>query len=561
MNESYDVIVVGFGTAGAHAAIAAANNHATVLVLEKNSYPGGTSTGGGVLGFYGQPPYGLAADIDAKTAKYAKWHSCSKIEARKAILESDALAAGCHITYEATVFSVIREGNVVKGVKWADSDGLHHALCNMLIDATGDARICALAGCPFTIGRDSDNRCNAFTNSMLYRDGPEVYVANFDAGRINQYDPRKFSEAIQTSLQKHLQENYDAKSDERHQLTAADICGIREGHHVVTEEFLTLEKFFDGAYDNRTDIIGFARSNLDMHTYDIALESTILQDWLIAASMWGTPLWFPITVGTLIPKGMKGLLVAGRHLGVSHDYGQAVRMNAHVSRIGEAAGTIASLARDGDAISVSMDSIHALMPELSNPMPENYSFTSLDDCAIKEGLSSDAPGFAIWSARCRKLHDQLRSWMLEASDGSNLKCHSAFALSLIDDVAAVPELIRMATARDSFTPTTSRKYNHQRGYVAVYLLGRLRAAEAIPMLFNIMEDNDIEGKYQYHSFAVAALVRIAGTHPETRQIISDKLHSIIDNPDWTLMVRLKGTNEYYRIDDVFREFINASLPC
>lgn len=42
--REYDVVVVGGGTAGAFAAIAAAQTGASVLILEKNSMLGGTMT-------------------------------------------------------------------------------------------------------------------------------------------------------------------------------------------------------------------------------------------------------------------------------------------------------------------------------------------------------------------------------------------------------------------------------------------------------------------------------------------------------------------------------------
>ncbi len=44
VHDQWDVIVVGGGTAGAPAAIAAARNGAKVLVVEKNGYLGGAST-------------------------------------------------------------------------------------------------------------------------------------------------------------------------------------------------------------------------------------------------------------------------------------------------------------------------------------------------------------------------------------------------------------------------------------------------------------------------------------------------------------------------------------
>jgi len=61
---NYDIIVAGFGTAGAVAAIAAARRGAKVLVLEKGTYPGGLQTGGFITGYYVQEPTGLTAELE-----------------------------------------------------------------------------------------------------------------------------------------------------------------------------------------------------------------------------------------------------------------------------------------------------------------------------------------------------------------------------------------------------------------------------------------------------------------------------------------------------------------
>jgi succinate dehydrogenase/fumarate reductase flavoprotein subunit len=62
MTETFDVIVIGFGVAGAIASIEAHDRRARVLILERQSTPGGISIcGGGVR---------IADDADKATALY-----------------------------------------------------------------------------------------------------------------------------------------------------------------------------------------------------------------------------------------------------------------------------------------------------------------------------------------------------------------------------------------------------------------------------------------------------------------------------------------------------------
>ena len=562
MKERVDVIVVGFGTSGAVAAIAAARLGAKVLVLERSTYPGGTMTGGGVPGFYGRHPSGLTKRLFEAARMYSGLHGCSVVEALKAIMESEALASGCRLVYGAVPFDVAAEGKCVKGIRWAVDETVYEAEASIVIDCTGDASICRLAGCECTIGRTSDGLCNPYTFSVLCTrtDAPSnINVANFDAGRIDQNDISAFSRELLRGLSAHLKSDYSADAAESHEIAPADICGIREGAHLLTEDYLTLQDFFDGKLDDKRDVIAYAHSNIDTHANDMPLESTIFQDWMIAASMWGTEIWVPLTRGVLVPKGWKGLLVAGRHLGVDHDLGHAVRMNDHVGRTGEAAGVMAALAAKSatpqDVMALPFEEISTNMESMENPCSENDRFMRLSNEQILDGLSSDAPGFAIWAARCRKLNRELAEWYRTAPEGSNLKSNAAFALAILGDDCALPELLRLARTRDDYAPCTSRKYNHKRGYAAVYLLGRLRAVEAIPVLKGIISDLQMADNYEYHGHAIAALVRIAEAHPEFRKDVQEALLSLVRNPEWSIHARLKGTQQYVPVQGVFKDFV------
>ena len=144
----------------------------------------------------------------------------------------------------------------------------------------------------------------------------------------------------------------------------------------------------------------------------------------------------------------------------------------------------------------------------------------------------------------------------QAAANSNLKCNAAFALALIGDKTAVPELLRLVLARDEYAPSTSFKYNHKRGYAAVYLLGRIAAKDAIPALLDIIGDIDMQDKYEYHGHAIAALVKIADANPETKDEIYSALAALANNKNWHLEACLKETKKYVPMDPILREFIN-----
>ncbi|HOG49006.1 MAG TPA: FAD-dependent oxidoreductase [Lentisphaeria bacterium] len=557
----YDVIVLGFGTAGAIAAIAAGRMGASVLVLEQNTYAGGTQSGGGITGFYGgPPPYGLTGEINAKIkAAVEAGGYGGELEVRKWILEEEALRAGVDIRYEITFYDVLREGRRVTGVRWSESRVLYEAKCRVLIDSSAEAVACRLAGCELLSGRATDGLYNTFTNTCLASNGNRVAGMNFDAGRINQYDPEVFSQTMLETAALHVLEDYAADSTTcgraGHRVTLSDLPGIREGFHVLTEEVLTIDDVFLGDAAQLPDPIAYVFTNLDTHTNDMPLESELFQDWMVGASMWGTQLWFPVIRENLVPKDWTGILAAARHLGVDHDIGQAVRMNGPMGRIGEVAGVLAALAAQaghGDCLVVPIESLKRRLEDIPDRRGENEAVWGLPVEAIRTGLESDRPGFAIWSARHQRRAEELRTWYADAAPGSHLRRHAAMALALLGDRAGVDELRQAVVERDPFLPLTSRHSNHVRGYACLYLLGRLRDVESLELFFDVLKDDAIQNKYEYHTHAVAALIKVGEAHSDKRAAIAEFLRTLAEDPAWELRARLKETQNYPRIDQLFR---------
>jgi len=180
----WDVIVVGGGTAGAPAAIAAARNGAKVLIVDKNGFLGGACTAGmvnpianfhdknglpvvaglfeetlkrlkdlgGCLGpihpVEGNPPWGKNPTITPFSAEYLKF-----------VLAEMAQQAGVEFLFHTFMTDILVDGGLMKGIIVNNKSGRQVLMASQVIDCTGDADLAALAGSPWTMGRQKDGLC------------------------------------------------------------------------------------------------------------------------------------------------------------------------------------------------------------------------------------------------------------------------------------------------------------------------------------------------------------------------------------------------------------------
>ncbi len=556
MKEAYfDVIVAGFGTAGSVAAIAAARAGASGLALERTHYAGGTHTGGFIPYYYLQKPVGLMVEIDRRAAEnMPDTASVGLAESKKHELETMALELGVKIVYGAAVTGVIRDGDRVTGVRYAHSRQVAEAYAHTVIDATGDAVVCKLAGAELRGGRGTDGVFMPFTNSMAkHQKSGRVTGYNIDAGRIDQYREPEFSQTMLDTALVHLHEDY---SEFRDLLIPSDLPGVREGLNIVPEgRTMNLADVLDG--DGRVDEpVGYVWSNLDTHANDMPLESELFQDWMIGCSMWGIPLWFPVPRNAIHPKGVRGLLAAGRHLGVGHELVCALRMNPLMGMLGETAGNLAAIAakRGIDATEVPYADIVDKLYLTAEAEEYDRTLWALSTDDVRAGLDSDGPGIAMWSARRNLDAALLREWYDRAEPASRLRRHIAMTLALKGDPHGAAELRQMVEERDAYAPTHSRKYDHCRGYVSLYLLGKLADAESIPLAEAVLRDDTIAGhRYEYQTHAILALIKIGNKYAEYRPRIAKILRTLLEDRQWQISSRLKGTGgSMKRMDAIFR---------
>ena len=477
----------------------------------------------------------------------------------------------------------VRDGSRGTGVAWMENGLRHTADARFVIDTTADSAVCVSAGCPMIGGRASDGALQPYSSmQFLYKDG-RLGGRYIDNGRVNQYDPDDFGKAVLKALSSylHLLDDY---SDHVF-LGIAPLIGLREGLRIEGEETVCFASMIDGAWPKKPVYYGW--SNLDNHGKDNALESRIYQDWNTVCGMWGWGVSLPVPMGALIPRGVDGLLAAGRNVSVDHDIAMGLRMKDDVQKSGEAAARLAALAIRGnvparevdpDALREKLFASGCLKPEDETLRIEKqrcdevyeYPLWCDDDAKLAVSLASDAPAYAMWSARALGKRALLKE--LLDSKNENARANAALTLALLDDDSekVIAVLTEAAAKQDGYMAKAGRKYIVPRAIAAVYALGRLAAVQALPALYALMDDESFidrlpfepydlmvdrdDYRFQYRSHIITALCAIAAAHPEVRSEVKDRLYRYIAGKK--LEVSMMSTALRYDDTDTLRRMID-----
>lgn len=401
-----DVLVAGGGMAGIGAAVAAARGGASVLLLERMAFLGGTATAvtlGGFCGFLraanGEMHRvigGLWSELEDRARRIDAIgtvrvhptvrgvHGLPYDPERMKRLFDDWLAdAGVRVLTEAWVAGVAREGRRITAVFVESKGGRHAVIARNVIDATGDADLAARAGCGFALGHagqtqhasamfrmspvdrvafasitraEQDARMEAAvaaglplprTTLAIYGglDGASMHL---NATRVQQPDGRSFDwtdpwarAEAEREGRRQVALYEQAARDHLPGFAAARVTaigaqlGIRESRLVEGDETLTED-----------DVMGGVRGDTR-----IALTAWPVEDHAPGRSTIWRPLpdglCYGIPFGSLVPRGLDNLLVAGRCLSATHTAQASARVTAPCLAMGQAAGTAAAMAGDG----------------------------------------------------------------------------------------------------------------------------------------------------------------------------------------------------------------------
>lgn len=170
VKDMYDVIVVGGGTAGSTAAIAAAMEGANTLLVERNCFLGGSASGGQVTPMMhtGIPENADSSFINKMIKERLRKENYGardpyendgwfNPEMLKFTLEEIYLEQGGHLLYDTGFLDSIVEDGVIKGVVVHNKGGIQAASGHMVIDCTGDADVAYSAGVPCRSGDEANH--------------------------------------------------------------------------------------------------------------------------------------------------------------------------------------------------------------------------------------------------------------------------------------------------------------------------------------------------------------------------------------------------------------------
>jgi len=407
LNRRFDVVVVGSGSAGSTAAISAARYGARTLLVDRLPFMGGTSTA--VLDtFYAFYTPGQAM---RRVVGGLGWEVTERLKAAGVAFERpNTYGAGTGITYDPEALKVtwerladeagveillhtwatgvqVREGRI-GGIRLWNKGGESHIEADAVVDASGDADLCAMAGVPY---EDAKSTPMLQSLSTIFR------LANVDVERAAQLPKTelwsRMSKAAESGEYRlprlegswhrtpyqgvvtiHMTRVPNVDATDPHSLTRAEIEGrrqVQEYHRFLRDR---VPGFEHSVLVATSPAIGVRESRRVFGDYrltrDDVLEARRFPD---EVALCGAPIedhhaaadtrWtyvpnggaYGIPFRCLLPSGIEGMLVAGRCFSSTHDAHASARSMATCMAMGQAAGTAAAMAARSGVVPRSLD--------------------------------------------------------------------------------------------------------------------------------------------------------------------------------------------------------------
>lgn len=385
VSGSFDIIVAGGGPAGVCAALAAARQGESVLLLEAGGCLGGIMTSGLMSNIIdADNKGGILHEMlkELQEMKITSRGNCVDPEAVKYVFEKKSLAAGVKIRLHSRVVSaIVSAEHRIEAVITESCSGREAWQGKVFIDATGNGDLGALAGCRYEIG-DPQGRLQAMSlcalvygvnasqiqdlilgigdqgkhnlHNLLQQAGkspsydkPTLFALNehgFLLMSNHQYqtapdDAGAITEATMSARDElweqlaALRQTEPRLADLRLGATAAAI-GIREGRRINALYQLTVDDLVTGK--NQPDPVCKATFSIDIHGAFSGNNGYTSQ------GLETKP--YDIPLRSLIAKDVSGLLLAGRCIGGDFHAHASYRVVGNAMPIGEAAGICAALA-------------------------------------------------------------------------------------------------------------------------------------------------------------------------------------------------------------------------
>lgn len=384
-----EVLVVGGGSAGVCAAVAAARSGAEVTLVERYGSLGGLATGGliallltlddgrgrPVIGglceeitrrmvagghAFHPPPAEWGSDTPDLVARYFRWgliwggakaHHRVRYsvaydpEQLRFLLSELVREAGVRLLFHMWGADALVEGDRVRGVCFQSKAGRHAILADVVIDATGDGDLLASAGCETELERvhpwlwfrvggvsDVDAVLAGATKGPGWFRTPNEGVLLLPWGsaarierKIDATDPRDLTFA-ELECRRMVMEEFEKLRETVPEMRNAHLCNI------ATQLGITESRRLVGRHV-------LTRSEMNQPAEDAIC---VTGHWTKYDAVYAIP------YRCLLPRERRNLLAAGRIISVDHRVHHATKEIPACMAVGEAAGRAAALAlREG----------------------------------------------------------------------------------------------------------------------------------------------------------------------------------------------------------------------
>ncbi len=394
MRDSYDVIVVGGGPGGICAAVGAAKEGASVLLVERYGFLGGMATAGMVNPFMGYTVEGrkltsaVFNELLDRLDRAGALHSGGQIfddEGMKIVLDEVTVEHGVDVLLHSSFTGLEMDGPLIARVQTTGKSGQIDLTGAVYVDSTGDGDVAAQAGAPIEVGRTQDGLCQPMTLCFriggvsgdpgageLRKELTEIYLQAKAAGEVS--NPREDVLIFGTMVPHifHFNTTRVLRRDATNtlDLTAAEMEGRRQVAELLDLFRRRSPRFKDAYLVKMAAQIGVRESRRVMGAYvltvDDVLEASKFEDG-IARSRYPVDIHSPTGEGTviqrlppgefyeipyrcLVPDRVDNLLIGARCISATHEAHSSMRVMPVVAGIGEAAGVAAAwAARDGIA--------------------------------------------------------------------------------------------------------------------------------------------------------------------------------------------------------------------
>ncbi len=498
--KSYDVVVVGLGTAGTAAALTAARLGLKVLGVERTNVMGGQPTSGCVCFGSNSVKNMIMFEREAEKVKLVR-------------------------SYETVVLSAKKRKGKLLSITLVSKGRMWPVSAKIFIDATGNGTIARLAGLPLRKGRDYDHEIISAARAELWCDKKtgvmRPHYANYACNLTG--TTKEYSDAVEFLASTRVKHGKGLRKSNK-MLKVATIIGAREECRTVPEEIISLKDcLMEKKYPN-TIFHGFGPEDLVVSKLDMAYESEEVQNWKAICFLHAFGYPYSVPYGTIVAKDVDNLFVPSKHFGVTHDAGGGIRMQGEMRKTGIAAACAALVAIQERcaARDVPYEKLKVLLekenlPGVQTHMEVNtvngHRFKPFTEdeiiSAIKAGVvrsgewwnskAKDAPperaAYAYWwcwkaklsgtAEEQKKLGDRLFTEMNEnKADRGNF----AVALGLLGDKRCVPVLREILANPGTEGDVVGHRIFPNR-IKAIPFLGRFRDRQSLPYLEAIIADN------------------------------------------------------------------------